>query len=227
MKDEYKVIIGVIIVALIILAGAYGLSGPNAPGAVTAGSIANGSKAAGPQGVAENASVPSTGGRAAEATPTPAPESGVRKTEFGYWITYPPLADEAWAGGPSSGGSPVSSGGSNGGAGSASSAYFPQASGSIGWSTCDPGNADIMNDVYPMPVTVKRTGTAGALSVSYTCSHTSSAYALPGGTVAFAAGSDTSTIYINVPYSSFIMAGSTDTITVRLDNDAQYTLHVN
>ena len=30
-------------------------------------------------------------------TPTTEPESGVKLTEFGYWITYPPLGPETWS----------------------------------------------------------------------------------------------------------------------------------
>jgi hypothetical protein len=33
-------------------------------------------------------------------TPTPVPESGVKLTEFGYWITYPPLGPQKWSTNP-------------------------------------------------------------------------------------------------------------------------------
>ena len=33
-------------------------------------------------------------------SPTPEPESGVKLTEFGYWITYPPLGPENWSTNP-------------------------------------------------------------------------------------------------------------------------------
>lgn len=102
MKDEYKILIGAIIIVMIVLVGAYALSGTNSP-----------QPAATPTPVPVTATPTATPGGGGETTPTasptvaptvaptpvpsPEPESGIKLTEFGYWITYPPLGPQTWS----------------------------------------------------------------------------------------------------------------------------------
>jgi hypothetical protein len=100
MKDEYKILIGAIIVIVIVLVGAFALSGSNNP-QPTATPTAT-------PATATPTVIPGGGGGETPSTtpavtpvPTPAPstepESGVKLTEFGYWITYPPLGPQNWS----------------------------------------------------------------------------------------------------------------------------------
>jgi hypothetical protein len=110
MKNEYKILIAAIVVILILLGGAYALSGSKGPQATatptaqptstptpTPTPIASGT--GGSTGGASNPA-PTT---APTITPTPTivpsptPSSGVELTQFGYWITYPPLKPENWS----------------------------------------------------------------------------------------------------------------------------------
>lgn len=107
MKDEYKILIGAIIVILIVLVGAYALSGSNNPGpgvsptavpaTATPTTVPEGGGSIGGTPTATPTVVPTA---TPAPTPTPEPESGVKLTEFGYWITYPPLDPETWSTNP-------------------------------------------------------------------------------------------------------------------------------
>jgi hypothetical protein len=107
MKNDMKIILGAIIVILLLLVGAYALSGsspqPTAtptvtpvtatPTPVPGGSTPSPSPSVAPSVVPSVTTEPTV-------TPTPVPESGVKLTEFGYWITYPPLGPQKWSTNP-------------------------------------------------------------------------------------------------------------------------------
>jgi hypothetical protein len=105
MKNEIKILIAAIVVILIILVGAFALSGsspqPSAtptvvPVTATPTTVpANG----GNNGTVTVTPAPTVVAPTPTPTPTPTPEpaSGVKKTEFGYWITYPPLPPQNWS----------------------------------------------------------------------------------------------------------------------------------
>jgi hypothetical protein len=104
MKDEYKILIGAVVVIIIVLVGAFALSGSGGPGpSVTptasvepeitpTPTVVPGGEGGTPTVSPEPSVVPSV-------TPVPStePESGVKLTEFGYWITYPPLPPQTWS----------------------------------------------------------------------------------------------------------------------------------
>jgi hypothetical protein len=104
MKDEYKILLGAIIVILIVLVGAYALSGSGNPGpsasptvvpvTATPTTVPGGGGSTGGTPSATPTVVPTA---TPAPTPTPEPESGVKLTEFGYWITYPPLPPQNWS----------------------------------------------------------------------------------------------------------------------------------
>ena len=109
MRNEIKILIAAIVVIIIVLVGAYALSGSqNAAPTVTPTAVpvtatptptpvpANGGSSGGAASPTPTASVAPT----AVPTPTPMPASGVKQTEFGYWITYPPLDPEKWSTNP-------------------------------------------------------------------------------------------------------------------------------
>lgn len=110
MNDTTKLIIGAIVVLLIILVGAYALSnGSNQP-AASATPTAAASTTATPTPAASVTPVPSatvapTATTSATATPTATPKpsgsSGVKLTEFGYYITYPPFSYNEFFANPS------------------------------------------------------------------------------------------------------------------------------
>jgi hypothetical protein len=105
MKNEIKILIAAIVVILIILVGAFALSGSSPQPSATPTAVPV---------TATPTPVPANGGSTATATPaptvaptatptptpTPEPESGVKQTEFGYWITYPPLPPQNWSTNP-------------------------------------------------------------------------------------------------------------------------------
>ncbi len=99
MGNEYKILIGAIIVILIVLVGAFALSGSNnqqptvtltaPPVTVTPTAVPGNEDGTTPS--ATPTAMPTT---MPAPTPSPEPESGVKLTEFGYWITYPPLGPQ-------------------------------------------------------------------------------------------------------------------------------------
>ncbi len=110
MKDEYKILIGAIIVILIVLVGAYAMSGSNnpQPTATPTALPVTATPTTVPEGGGSTGGTPSatpTAVPTAEPSPTPTtePESGVKLTEFGYWITYPPLDPQTWSNPPPKG----------------------------------------------------------------------------------------------------------------------------
>ncbi len=106
MDNNQKILIAGIIIILIILVGAFALSGShNATPTVTpTATPVTATPTPIPSGGSTGASTP-TPSVVVSATPTPTPSvsatpepaSGVRQTEFGYWITYPPLGPENWS----------------------------------------------------------------------------------------------------------------------------------
>jgi hypothetical protein len=100
MKDEYKILIGAIIVILLVLIGFVVFSGSGNPGPTA-------TPTAEPETATPTAVPGGGGGEMPSATPTVTPvttpvpstepESGVKLTEFGYWITYPPLGPQNWS----------------------------------------------------------------------------------------------------------------------------------
>jgi hypothetical protein len=108
MKNEIKILIAAIVVILILLVGAFALSGSNnpqpsaTPTAVPATATPTVVPAGGNTGGATNPTPAPTVAPTATPTPTPTPEpaSGVKQTEFGYWITYPPLDPQKWSTNP-------------------------------------------------------------------------------------------------------------------------------
>lgn len=113
MRNEIKILIGAIIVIIIVLVGAYALSGSNTvqPSAtptvtpVTATPTSTPVPAGGGGGTGVGTPSPGTAPTVTATptptiTPTPEPESGVKQTEFGYYITYPPLGPQNWSTNP-------------------------------------------------------------------------------------------------------------------------------
>jgi hypothetical protein len=108
MKDEYKILIGAIVVILIVLIGFMAFGSPGNPGpsvSPIASSTANPTATAVPGGEGGSGGTPSATPTVVPTatpapTPTAEPESGVKLTEFGYWITYPPLGPETWSTNP-------------------------------------------------------------------------------------------------------------------------------
>jgi hypothetical protein len=108
MKNDMKIILGAIIVILLLLVGAYALSGSNnaqptatptvTPVTATPTPVPGGSTATPAPTVVPT--VAPTVTPEPTVTPTPVPESGVKLTEFGYWITYPPLDPQKWSTNP-------------------------------------------------------------------------------------------------------------------------------
>ncbi|BAI62450.1 hypothetical protein MCP_2378 [Methanocella paludicola SANAE] len=105
MKNETKILVGAIIVILLLLVGAYALSGsspqPSAtptvlPVTVTPTVTPVPSVSVTPS-VEPTVTATATATPVPSVTPTPTPESGVKQTEFGYWITYPPLGPQNWS----------------------------------------------------------------------------------------------------------------------------------
>lgn len=109
MRNEIKILIAAIVVIIIVLVGAFALGGNKSeqasitptPVAVTATPTPTPVPIGGGQG---GAATPTAVVSAAPSvtpvptvTPNPSPESGVKQTEFGYWITYPPLGPETWS----------------------------------------------------------------------------------------------------------------------------------
>ncbi len=112
MDNNQKILIAAIIVILIILIGAFALSGSNnATPTVTptATPVITATPTAVPSGGSSGASTTTpTPTVVVSATPTPVPsvsatptpDSGVKQTQYGYWITYPPLGPENWSTNP-------------------------------------------------------------------------------------------------------------------------------
>ena len=109
MRNEIKILIAAIVVIIIVLVGAFALGGNKStqasvtptPVAVTATPTPTPVPVGTGQGEAATptavvSAVP-TITPAPTITPNPSPESGVKQTEFGYWITYPPLGPETWS----------------------------------------------------------------------------------------------------------------------------------
>jgi hypothetical protein len=105
MKDEYKILIGAVVVIIIVLVGAFALSGSGGPGpsvTPTAEPTITPTPTAVPGGEGGTPTVTPEPSVVPSVTPTE-PESGVRLTEFGYWITYPPLGPQNWSSPPPKG----------------------------------------------------------------------------------------------------------------------------
>lgn len=85
MKNDLELLIGAVVVLLIILVGAFALSGSN-----------NNGPAATPTVMPTPMLMATSSITATPLQPSPTPESGVKKTEYGYWITYPTLGPEKW-----------------------------------------------------------------------------------------------------------------------------------
>ncbi len=109
MDNNQKILIAAIIIILIILVGAFALSGSNnaTPSVTpTATPVITATPTPLPTGGSGGASsstptptvvVSATPTPTPSVTATPEPASGVKQTEFGYWITYPPLGPENWS----------------------------------------------------------------------------------------------------------------------------------
>ncbi len=105
MDNNQKILIAAIIIILIILVGAFALSGSNnaTPTVTPTATPVTVTPTPVPSGGSAGASTPTPSAVAVTPTPTPSvtatpePESGVKLTEFGYWITYPPLGPENWS----------------------------------------------------------------------------------------------------------------------------------
>ncbi len=102
MKISYQWILAAIIVLLIILVGAYALTNGNNTPATNATATPTITITPTATTVASPSAAPSTAASATPAattkptptaTPTISGSSGVRQTEFGYYITYPPFSD--------------------------------------------------------------------------------------------------------------------------------------
>lgn len=105
MKNEIKILIAAIVIILIVLVGAFALNGSNnaQPSAAPSVIPATATPTPAPSATPVSTPVPTpTPGVAPTATPVPVPEnaSGVKLTEFGYWITYPPLGPQTWSTNP-------------------------------------------------------------------------------------------------------------------------------
>lgn len=108
MKNEIKILIAALVVILIVLVGAFALSGSNTPQATATPTVlpVTATPTPVPDGSGSTATatpVPSVAPTATpvpSVTPTPMPESGVKLTEFGYWITYPQLDPQTWSTNP-------------------------------------------------------------------------------------------------------------------------------
>jgi hypothetical protein len=113
MRNDVKIVLAILVVLLIILVGAFALSGSKGPQATvtptaqptnaltpTPTPIASGT--GGSSGGASNPTPTPTITPTAAPTvaPSPTPSSGVEQTQFGYWITYPPLKPENWSTNP-------------------------------------------------------------------------------------------------------------------------------
>jgi hypothetical protein len=115
MKNEYKILIAALVIILIVVIGAFALGGSNGPQTTvtptaqptntptpTPTPLAPGT--GGSSGGASNITPTPTIAPTATPTPTivpsPTPTSGVELTQFGYWITYPPLKPENWSTNP-------------------------------------------------------------------------------------------------------------------------------
>jgi hypothetical protein len=97
MKDTTKWIIGAIVVLLIVLVGAYALSnGSNQPASnTTVTPEVTVTPAPTTEATATATAAPTSSPSATPAptaAPTPSAGSGVKQTEFGYYITYPPFS---------------------------------------------------------------------------------------------------------------------------------------
>ncbi len=107
MDNNQKILVAGIIIILIILVGAFALSGSNNATPTitpTATPVITVTPTPIPSSGSTGASTPTpTAVVSATPTPTPSvtatpvPDSGVKQTEFGYWITYPPLGPENWS----------------------------------------------------------------------------------------------------------------------------------
>lgn len=187
MKISFTWILAAIVVILILLVGAYALTNNNNAPATKATATPTTTATPSATPVASPSAIPSTVASATPAattnptptaTPSPSGSSGVRQTEFGYYITYPPFADYQINPNPNyaiSNGSPAVTPSPSP---SGQVVQFISSSGYaisrtyIDGSTMDMNTINYMKPWFVANITLTRTSTSGTLSPTISISET-------------------------------------------------------